>query len=92
VATNIHLDQSSPLGINGLHCIDFPHQVRKFILNLALGEPLTLVQEFPYLDNPIKLDPLLVSALDLCVYYLINGFLLHEVMVDIYWFQLFYDL
>jgi hypothetical protein len=32
-----------PLGINGLHCVDFPHQMREFLLNLAQGEPLALV-------------------------------------------------
>ena len=32
-----------PLGRNGLHCIDFPHQVRKLMLNLASSEPLALL-------------------------------------------------
>jgi hypothetical protein len=32
-----------PLGINCLHCVECPHQMRKFLLNLALGEPLALV-------------------------------------------------
>jgi len=62
------------------------------MLNLVLGEPLPLVQELPCLDNPIKLDPLQESALDLCVYYLINVFMFYEVMVELCWFQLFYDL
>jgi hypothetical protein len=66
--------------------------VGKFLLNLASGEPLSLVQEFPCLDNPIKLDPLLVSALDLCVHYLISGGLFHAVMVEICYFHLFCDL
>ena len=39
------------LGRNGLHCIEFPHQMRKFLLNLASGEPLALVQEFPTLTT-----------------------------------------
>ena len=30
------------LGINGLHHIEFPHHTRKIMLNLALGEPLSL--------------------------------------------------
>jgi hypothetical protein len=60
-----------PLGSNGLHFVEFPHQVREFLLNLAPGEPLSLVQELPYLDNPITPDPLLETALDLCVHYLI---------------------
>ena len=32
---------------NGFHYIEFPHQMRKFLLNLAPGEPLALVQELP---------------------------------------------
>jgi hypothetical protein len=48
-------------------------------LNLAPGGPLDLVEEFPYLDNPIKLDPLLRISLNLCVHYLINGCLFHAV-------------
>jgi hypothetical protein len=60
------------LGRNGLHCIDFPHQMRKFLLNLAPGEPLALVQELPCFDDSIKLDPLLSSALDLCVHNMIT--------------------
>jgi hypothetical protein len=44
------------LGNNGLHCVEFPHQMRKFLLNLALGEPLALVQELPYFDDLLKLD------------------------------------
>jgi hypothetical protein len=53
------------LGRNGLHCIEVPHHMRKFLLNLAPGEPLALVQELPCFDDSIKLDPLLLSALDL---------------------------
>jgi hypothetical protein len=60
------------LGSNGLHCVEFPHQMRKFLLNLAPGEPLALVQELPCFDNSIKLDPLLSSALDLCVHNMIT--------------------
>ena len=81
-----------PLGSNGLHCIKCPHQVRKFLLNLALGEPLALVQELSCLDNLINLDPLLVSAFDLCVHYLISGCLFHAVWVEICFFQLLFDL
>jgi hypothetical protein len=54
------------------------------MLNLALGEPLALVQEFPCFDNPIKLDPLLVSALDLCVHDMINGFMFHTFRVELH--------
>ena len=92
VATNIHLDQCSPLGINGLHCIRFPHQVRKLLLDLALGEPLALVLELTCFDNSIKLDLFMSSYLDLCVHNMITRFLLHAVKVEIYWCQLLYDL
>jgi hypothetical protein len=64
------------LGSNGVHFIEFPHQMRKFLLNLALGEPFALVQELPCFDDSIKLDPLLSSSLDLCVHNLFTGFLL----------------
>jgi hypothetical protein len=47
--------------------------MRKFLLNLAPGEPLALVQELPCFDDSIKLDPLLSSALDLCVHNMIIG-------------------
>jgi hypothetical protein len=62
------------------------------MLNLTSGEPLSLEKELPFLDNPIKLDPLLVSALDLCVNYLISEGLVHVVKVEICWFQLFCDI
>jgi hypothetical protein len=62
------------------------------MLNLAPSEPLVLVQELPCFDNPIKLDPLLESSLNLCIYYLISVFMFHSFMVEIYWFQLFCDL
>jgi hypothetical protein len=77
-----------PLGINGLHCIEYPHQVRKFLLNLVPSEPLVLVQDMLCFDNSIKLDPLVSGALDLCFDNIITGCLLHEVKVDIYWCQL----
>ena len=64
--------------------------MRKFLLNLAPGEPLALVEELPCFDDSIKLDPLLSSALDLCVHNLIIGFLLDAVRVEICWFQLFF--
>jgi hypothetical protein len=78
------------LGSNGIHCIEFPHQMRKFLLNLASGEPLALVQELPFFDDSIKLDPLLSSALDLCVHNMIVGFLLYAVRVDLCWCHLFF--
>jgi hypothetical protein len=73
-----------------IHYIEFPHQMRKFLLNLAPGEPLALVQELPCFDDSIKMDPLLWSYLDLCVHDLITGCLLYAFGVDIYWFQLFF--
>jgi hypothetical protein len=78
-----------PLGSNGLHCIEFPHQMRKFLLNLAPGEPLALVQELPCFDNLIKLDPLLASALDLFVHNMITGCMLYVVGVDLFGVSLF---
>jgi hypothetical protein len=62
--------------------------MRKVLLNLAPGEPLALVQELPYFDDSVKLDPLLSSALDLCVHNMIIGFLLYSVDVDLCWCQL----
>jgi hypothetical protein len=38
-----------PLGRNGIHCVEFPHQIGKFLLNLAQGKPLALVQELALL-------------------------------------------
>jgi hypothetical protein len=69
-----------------------PHQMGKHLLNLTTGEPLALVQEFPYFDNSIKLDPLLASALNLSVPDLIHGCMFHEVRVDIYQCQLLYNI
>jgi hypothetical protein len=63
--------------------------MRKFLLNLAPGEPLALVQELPCFDDLIKLDHLLSSALDLCVQNMIIGFLLYAVGVELCWCQLF---
>ena len=70
-----------PLGRKCLHFIEVPHQLRKFLLNLAMGERVALVQELPYFDDSIKLDPLLSSDLDLCVQNLIIGCLLYDVRV-----------
>jgi hypothetical protein len=57
--------------------------MRKFLLNLAPGEPLALVQELPCFDDSIKMDPLLSSSLDICVHNLITGFLFYVVRVEI---------
>jgi hypothetical protein len=60
-----------------------------FLLNLASSEPLALVQELPYFDNPIKLDHLLASDFDLCVHNMITGCLLHAFEVELHGCQLF---
>ena len=68
-----------PLGINGPHCIEFLHEMRKFLLNLVTGEPLALVQELASFDNLIQLDILLMSVLDLHVHDTVYGGLLYAV-------------
>jgi len=70
-----------PLGSNGPHCVKFLHEMRKFLLNLVPGEPLSLVQELASFDNPIQLDLLLTSVLDLHVHDTICGGLFHAVWV-----------
>jgi hypothetical protein len=87
-STSIWINPPS-LGRNFLHCVEVPNQMRKFLLKLAPGEPLALVQELPCFDDSIKLDPFLSSALDLSVHNIIIGFLLYAVGVDLYWCQLF---
>jgi hypothetical protein len=77
------------LGSNGLHFVEVPHQMRKFLLNLAPGEPLSLVMEMPQFDDSIKLDPFLSSALDLSIHNMIIGCLLYAIEVELYWCQLF---
>jgi hypothetical protein len=64
--------------------------MRKFLLNLAQGEPLALVQDLPCFDDSIKLDPLLSSALDIRVQNVITGFILYVVGVELCWFQLLF--
>jgi hypothetical protein len=61
--------------------------MRKFLLSLALGEPLALVEELSCFDDSVKMDPLLSSSLDLCVHNMINGFLVHAVRVEFCWCQ-----
>jgi hypothetical protein len=60
-------------------------QMMKFLLNLAPGETLALVQELPFFDNSIKMDPLLVSSLDLFVHNLITVCMLYAVEVELCW-------
>jgi len=47
VATNIFLDQSSPLGINGTHRVKVSGNL---LLNLNLGELLALLKKLSRLD------------------------------------------
>ena len=69
------------LGINGPHCIEFLHDMRKLLLNLVPREPLALVKELACFDNSIQLDILLASVLDLCVHDLISCNLFHAVWI-----------
>ena len=55
--------------------------MRKLLLNLVPGEPLSLVQELASFGNPIQLDLLLVIILDLHVHDIIFGGLFHVVWV-----------
>ena len=55
--------------------------MRKFLLNLVPGEPLSLVQELATFNNPIQLDLLSTSVLDLHVHDTICGGLFHAVLV-----------
>ena len=55
--------------------------MRKLLLNLVPGEPLALVQELVSVDNPIQLDLLSVSVLDLYVHDTVCGGLFHAVWV-----------
>lgn len=43
----------STLGRNCPHGVESIPEVRKFLLNLVLGEPLALVKELAYLDKSI---------------------------------------
>jgi len=80
------------LGINNLHCVEFSHHMRKFLLKFSLGEPLVVVKELPHFDNLINMKLLLASALDLCVHNMIGGFLLHAIRFELFQFQLVYYL
>ena len=53
--------------------------MRKFLLNLVPGEPLSLVKELACFDNLIQMDLLLVGVLDLGVHNLISCGLFHAV-------------
>ena len=51
----------------------------KLLLSLVPGDPLALVWELPNFDNPIQLDLLLASVLDLCVHDPISFGMFHAV-------------
>jgi hypothetical protein len=53
----------------------------KILLNLTLGEPLSLVKKLPYFDDPIELDVLLASALHIGVHDSINFLLFNVFMI-----------
>ena len=55
--------------------------MRKLLLNLVPGEPLSLVQELASFENPIQLDILVASVLDLHVHDTICGGLFHALWV-----------
>ena len=50
--------------------------MRKILLNVILGETLSLVKKLSYFDNPIQLDVLIVSSIHLSFHDLFNGILL----------------
>jgi hypothetical protein len=53
------------------------------MLNLTPGEPLSMVKTFPYFDDPIELDVLLVGSLHLGVHDLIIFFLFDAFRIDL---------
>ena len=66
-----------PLRSNGPHCVEFIHEMRKLMLNLVPSEPLALVQELASFENPIQLDLVLASVLDLHFQDILCGGLFH---------------
>jgi hypothetical protein len=54
----------------------------KLLLNLALGKPLALVKKFPYFDDSIELDLLLVGSFHLCIHDLIKFSLIKVVRFE----------
>ena len=53
--------------------------MRKLLLNLVPGEPLSMVEEFASFGNPVELDILLESVLDLHGHDKICGGMFHAV-------------
>lgn len=78
-----------PLQIKGPHFIECLHEMRTLSLNLVYGEPLSLVQEFTSFNNPIQLDPLMASVIDISAHYSISCGLFHVFSIELCWCQLF---
>jgi hypothetical protein len=68
VATNIHLDYSSPLRRNGPHCVKFFHHIGKILLNLTPGKPFALVKKLSFFENPIESYVLLEGGYPLSLF------------------------
>jgi hypothetical protein len=64
----------------------------KLLLNLNLGEPFFWLKKMSNFDNPIELDVLLASSLDLVVRDPIHCRLLKENEIEFYRIQLFIPL
>jgi hypothetical protein len=56
----------------------------KLLLNLTLGEELSMVKKLHCFYDPIELDVLLEGALHISVHDLINGRLFNLVRIEIY--------
>ena len=80
-----------PLGRNGPHCIEFLHEMRKLLLNLVPGEPISLVKELANFENPIQLNLLLDIVLDLHVHDTICGVLFLVLWIKLCCCELFYN-
>jgi hypothetical protein len=53
-----------PLGSNGPHCIKFPWETRRFLLNLKLGALAFLVEEVVFLSLLKDATSLLLEGFD----------------------------
>jgi hypothetical protein len=59
------------------------------MLNLTLGEPLSLLKKFPCFDKLIELDVLLEGVIHIGVHDTINCLLFNEFMIYFYRVQVF---
>jgi hypothetical protein len=82
VGNHRNMDQTSPLRKKWSPLCQFPSSDGKLLLNLAPGEPFSLVKKFPCFDDPIDLYGLLVSSFHIFIHDFITCILLKEVMVD----------